>query len=212
MSPLDGYIVVDLSTGIAGAYCTKLLADGGAEVIKVEAPEGDPLRRWSASGAEIDPATTARCSASWRAKHSVVADPRAPTSSFVDGLLGRCRRGGVVARLGGCRALDAFAPARDPTGAHPHLTVTSITPFGLDGPWADRPATEFTAAGVVGRDRRARPRMRRTGRRCSSAASRRVARRGVRRGRRRWPAIAAPASSSTCRCSRSRSSASPTTR
>jgi hypothetical protein len=51
--PLDGYIVVDLSAGIAGAYCTKLLADGGAQVIKVEPPEGDPLRRWSASGAEV---------------------------------------------------------------------------------------------------------------------------------------------------------------
>ena len=42
--PLADYVVVDLSSGIAGAYCTKLLADGGAEVIKVEAPEGDPLR------------------------------------------------------------------------------------------------------------------------------------------------------------------------
>jgi len=52
---LDGFVVVDLSTGIAGGYCTKLLADGGAEVIKVEAPEGDPLRRWSASRAEISP-------------------------------------------------------------------------------------------------------------------------------------------------------------
>ena len=52
---MDGYVVVDLSSGIAGAYCTKLLADGGAEVIKVEAPEGDPLRQWSASGAEIKP-------------------------------------------------------------------------------------------------------------------------------------------------------------
>ena len=45
--------MVDLSTWIAGGYCTKLLADGGAEVIKVEPPGGDPLRRWSASGAAI---------------------------------------------------------------------------------------------------------------------------------------------------------------
>ena len=45
--PLADYTVVDLSIGIAGAYCTKLLADGGADVIKVEPPEGDPLRRWS---------------------------------------------------------------------------------------------------------------------------------------------------------------------
>ena len=46
--PLDGYVVVDLSAGIAGGYCTKLLADAGARVIKVEPPEGDWLRRWSA--------------------------------------------------------------------------------------------------------------------------------------------------------------------
>src|SRR5579863_6843835 len=51
--PLAGLKVVDLSTWIGGAYCTKLLADGGAEVVKVESPQGDPLRRWSASGAEI---------------------------------------------------------------------------------------------------------------------------------------------------------------
>ncbi len=55
-APLNGFVVVDLSTGIPGAYCTKLLSDGGgADVIKVEAPEGDPLRRWSASGAQIGP-------------------------------------------------------------------------------------------------------------------------------------------------------------
>ena len=52
--PLAGFTVVELSTGIAGAYCTKLLADGGAAVIKVEPPEGDPLRRWSSSGAAIE--------------------------------------------------------------------------------------------------------------------------------------------------------------
>jgi crotonobetainyl-CoA:carnitine CoA-transferase CaiB-like acyl-CoA transferase len=47
-SPLHGYTVGELSTGIAGAYCTKLFADGGAQVIKVEPPVGDPLRTWSA--------------------------------------------------------------------------------------------------------------------------------------------------------------------
>src|SRR4051794_22319647 len=51
--PLNDLRVVDLSTWIAGAYCTKLLADAGAEVVKVEPPGRDPLRRWSASGAAI---------------------------------------------------------------------------------------------------------------------------------------------------------------
>src|SRR5579862_6070615 len=52
--PLGGYLIVDLSSGIAGAYCTRLLADGGATVVKVEPPEGDALRRWTASG-EVPP-------------------------------------------------------------------------------------------------------------------------------------------------------------
>ena len=45
--------VVDFSTGVAGAYATKLFADAGSDVIKVEAPVGDPLRRWSATGADL---------------------------------------------------------------------------------------------------------------------------------------------------------------
>jgi len=39
--PLSGLRVADLSAGIAGGYCTKVLADGGAEVIKLEPPEGE---------------------------------------------------------------------------------------------------------------------------------------------------------------------------
>jgi crotonobetainyl-CoA:carnitine CoA-transferase CaiB-like acyl-CoA transferase len=149
-SPLEGFVVIDLSTGIAGAYCTKLLADGGADVIKVEPPEGDWLRRWSASGASV-PADGDGALFSFLAcsKQSVVADPDAD-DDFVNGLLADAdsvvwSRGSTVA--------DAFAPA-DVHRAHPHLTVTAITPFGLDGPWRDRPATEFTlqawSGGIVG--------------------------------------------------------------
>jgi crotonobetainyl-CoA:carnitine CoA-transferase CaiB-like acyl-CoA transferase len=88
-APLAGYRVIDLSSGIAGAYCTKLLADGGAEVVKVEPPEGDPLRRWSASGVTI-PAGEDGALFSFLAcsKRSVVADPDQPDElEFVGELL-----------------------------------------------------------------------------------------------------------------------------
>jgi crotonobetainyl-CoA:carnitine CoA-transferase CaiB-like acyl-CoA transferase len=154
VAPLTGYVVVDLSTGIAGAYCTKLLADGGADVIKVEAPEGDPLRRWSASGAEI-PAGDDGALFNFLAcsKRSVVAGPGPGSDTdFVNALLADAdavvwSRGSTVAEH------RAFTPA-EIHRTHPHLTVTAITPFGLAGPWKDRAATEFTlqawSGGIVG--------------------------------------------------------------
>ncbi len=150
MPALDGFVVVDLSTGIAGGYCTKLLADGGAEVIKVEAPEGDPLRRWSASRAEIAPGDDgALFSFLACSKHSVVADPETD-ANFVNALLADAD---AVVWSPGSAVAGMFAPA-EIHRAHPHLTVSAITPFGLDGPWKDRPATEFTlqawSGGIVG--------------------------------------------------------------
>jgi crotonobetainyl-CoA:carnitine CoA-transferase CaiB-like acyl-CoA transferase len=152
VEPLNGYVVVDLSTGIAGAYCTKLLADGGADVIKVEPPEGDPLRGWSASGAEISAGEDgALFSFLACSKHSVVADPDTDVD-FVNALLADAdavvwSRGSTVAEH------PALTPA-EIRRVYPHLTVTAITPFGLGGPWKDRPATEFTlqawSGGIVG--------------------------------------------------------------
>ena len=53
MQGLKGLRVVDHSSGVAGPYCSKLFADAGADVIKLEGPGGDPLRGWSATGADL---------------------------------------------------------------------------------------------------------------------------------------------------------------
>jgi crotonobetainyl-CoA:carnitine CoA-transferase CaiB-like acyl-CoA transferase len=147
--PLEGLRVIDLSSWIAGAYCTKLLADGGAEVVKVESGAGDPLRRWSASGAPIpageDGALFNFLAAS---KRSVLVDGSDELSELLasaDAVV--WSRGAEVA------ARPQLAPA-EIRRTHPHLVVTAITPFGLEGPWADEPATEFTlqawSGGIVG--------------------------------------------------------------
>jgi crotonobetainyl-CoA:carnitine CoA-transferase CaiB-like acyl-CoA transferase len=160
--PLDGFTVIDLSVGIAGAYCSKLLADGGASVIKGEAPEGDPLRQWSASGAAIDSGDDgALFSFLAGSKHSVVVDPaNSDDVELLRRLLGDADA--VVWSQGAAIvALDDFTPAAL-ADAYPTLTVTAITPFGLDGPWADKPATEFTtqawSGGVIGLGRGAQDR------------------------------------------------------
>lgn len=153
-APLSGYTVVDLSTGIAGAYCTKLLADAGADVVKVESPEGDPLRRWSASGATIPAGGDgALFSFLAGAKHSVVADPTSDDDTeLVSRLLASADA--VVWSAGSKVAEHPDFTPRAIHGRHPHLTVTAITAFGLEGPWRDRPATEFTlqawSGGIVG--------------------------------------------------------------
>ena len=150
--PLSGYVVVDLSSGIAGAYCTKMLADGGAEIVKVESPQGDPLRTWSASGAQIgaggDGALFSYLACS---KRSVLADPQSDTD-FVNALLADADA--VVWSRGSSLAEHPDFRPEAIRRHHPHLTVTAITAFGLDGPWSDRPATEFTlqawSGGIVG--------------------------------------------------------------
>ncbi len=144
LSPLSGLRVVDLSSWIAGAYCTKLLADGGAEVIKIESPAGDHLRRWSASGAEIPPDDDgALFNFLGASKRSVVAEAGvAGDLASLHQLLSSADA--VVWSHGSELAELASLAPTEILRAHPHLIVTSITPFGLEGPWSEKAATEFT--------------------------------------------------------------------
>jgi len=136
---LAGVRVLDFSDQIAGPYCSKLLVDGGAEVIKVEARAGDPLRRWSATGADLHGEDSALFTYLNAGKQSVVgtaADPHVRAlladADLVIEAHGLETDGGERLDVGSLRA------------AHPALVVLSITPYGLTGPWAGRLATEFT--------------------------------------------------------------------
>ena len=134
--PLDGLTIVDLTRVLSGPYCTMLLGDMGARVVKVEHPgRGDDTRAWG-------PPFVGRESAYFlsinRNKESVSLDFKDPDGRRVlDRLIARADvlvenfRPGVLARLG----LDYGALA--PT--HPRLVFCSISGFGQNGPRRDQP-------------------------------------------------------------------------
>src|SRR5689334_7381543 len=138
MDLLTDLQVVDCSSGIAGGYCAKLLSGAGADVIKVESPEGDPLRRWTNQGYSSGAPGGAGDGALFQFLHF---GHRSIVATELDAAL--------AALLAGADVLisDAQGVAADPAALHerfPQLVVTSITPYGLDGPYAGRPATELT--------------------------------------------------------------------
>ena len=131
--------VLDFSEQIAGPYCSKLFVDAGADVVKVERAEGDPLRRGSASGADLEGRDAPLFSFLNAGKRSVVGTAADPA---VAALLAEADL--VIDAHGletdGREGLDVAALR----AAHPALVVVSITPYGLGGPWAGRRANEFT--------------------------------------------------------------------
>jgi len=143
---LSGVRVVDLTRVLAGPFCTALLADMGAEVIKVEPPGGgDPVRSQGAM----------RNGVSWyfaqfnRNKRSLTLDLYSETGKAVlaDLLAGadvlvENYRPGVLARMG-------FDAARLEV-LNPRLVVASINGYGSSGPYADRPAFDFIAQAMSG--------------------------------------------------------------
>ena len=147
--PAD-YRVVDLSEGIAGAYCTKILADTGAEVVKVEPPGGGLLWRRSASGSPIDPDYGGvlyqflSCS-----KQSVVAD--VGIDADIDLVRALLRGADVIvwSHEAGICSHDAFA-VDELRRLAPGAAVLALTPYGLSGPWVGRPANEFVLQAMSG--------------------------------------------------------------
>lgn len=142
---LQGVKVIDLTRIIAGPFCTQLLADLGAEVIKVETPSGDPLR---AQGAKVN-------DFSWyyagynRNKMSIAVDMRSPEGMEVlKRLLGTADvlvenfRPGVLDKMG--LSLEVL------NELNPSLVVCSISGFGADGPYSQRPAFDFIAQALSG--------------------------------------------------------------
>ncbi len=135
MLPLAGLRVVELGHYIAAPFCTRLLADLGAGVIKVEPPEGDPFRGW---GAKKD-GHNVWFSIHGRNKLSVTLDLKAE-----DGrrrVLALCGRADAVVENFRPGYLDriGLAPAAL-HAANPRLVVARISGYGQDGPYRDKPA------------------------------------------------------------------------
>lgn len=125
--------VVDLSQRIAGAYATKLMADAWAEVIKVEPPEGDALRRWTASGQDLAGRDGALFQFLNTSKKSVVGRLG---DEAIDALVDGADL--VVETSDG--AIDAPALAE----RHPGLVVLSISAYGTGGPLSGQPSADLT--------------------------------------------------------------------
>ena len=146
--PLDGIRVIDASRVLAGPFATMLLADLGADVIKIEPPDGDETRTWGPPwwGDPVD-----RCSAYFgsvnRNKRSIVLDLHTDDGrSSLDRLLASADllvhnyRPATAARLG--LQTDALR------ARHPRVVVASVG--GFPGADADRPAYDLLAQAVSG--------------------------------------------------------------
>jgi len=134
-NPLADLRVVEISDRIAGAYCGKLLVDAGADVVKVEPAGGDPLRRFTATGGVPPRGTDAPLFSYLNAgKRSVTT------------VSGELLAGADIVIITATRSAATERGIDSPRllGNAPQLIVVTISDFGWTGPWAERPATEFT--------------------------------------------------------------------
>ena len=149
-APLAGLKVLELARVLAGPWAGQILADLGADVIKVESPEGDNTRIWGPPWIEYEGERTAAhyhgCN---RGKRGVEADFRAPDdlarikalAAEADVVLENFKPG-ALAKFG----LDHASLA----ATNPTLVYCSITGFGQDGPRRDEPGYDFVIQAMSG--------------------------------------------------------------
>jgi formyl-CoA transferase/CoA:oxalate CoA-transferase len=134
--PLEGVVVADLTQNVAGPFCTQILGDMGAEVIKIERPRrGDDARAWAPPYWGDESATFLALN---RNKKSLALDLKRPGGvEVLRRLIGQAAvfvqslRAGVIDELG----LDVAAA----TALNPRLVYCSVTAFGARGPLRDLP-------------------------------------------------------------------------
>jgi CoA:oxalate CoA-transferase len=142
---LSGVRVLDLTRVLSGPFCTALLGDLGADVLKIEAPEGDSVRR---QGALRDGLSLYFAQFN-RNKRSMRLDLRKPEAREIltrlirqSDVLVENFRPGVLERMG--------FPASKLHELRPSLVVCAINGFGSTGPYKDRPAFDFIAQAMSG--------------------------------------------------------------
>lgn len=148
---LSGLRVLDLSRILAGPWCGQLLADLGADVIKIERPEtGDDTRRWGPpflNGDDSSDAAYFLCAN--RGKRSVTVDfTKPPGQEIIRQLVGQSDVLIENFKVGGLRAygLDYEALKK----VNPRLIYCSVTGFGQSGPYASRPGYDFLIQAMGG--------------------------------------------------------------
>ncbi len=149
-APLEGIRVIELARILAGPWAGQTLADLGAEVIKVEAPEGDDTRRWGPPFISRDgESAAAYFHACNRGKKGITCDFRTPEGqeavrklvAGADVLIENFKLGGLAKYGLDYESLRAI---------NPRLVYCSITGFGQTGPYAHRAGYDFIIQGMAG--------------------------------------------------------------
>jgi len=145
--PLAGVKVLDLSRVLAGPYCSMMLGDLGADVIKVERPKvGDETREWGPPEAGGESAYYLCVN---RNKRSITVDLKSPEGQEIIRRL--AKRSDIVLENYKVGTLQRFGLGyEDLKRVNPSIIYCSITGFGQNGPYKDRPGYDFIIQGMGG--------------------------------------------------------------